>query len=83
MLVNIWSWSDTIEHGMLWCFVAKLEKAYVTDLLVKGWESGVKCAPFDNLSTTTRIIVLPLKGCNWVKKSIDRSSHKAIGMGRG
>jgi hypothetical protein len=48
-----------------------------------GWLIGVKWPYFDNLSTTTNMVVLPLEVGNPSMKSIEMSVQIASGMGKG
>ena len=54
-----------------------------TVLVVNGWESGIKCAYFVSLSTTTRIEDLHILLGSPSIKSIKISSHTCSGMGKG
>ena len=60
-----------------------IEKRCAKVGVVKWVGKATKCAYFVKRSQTTHMIVCPAKKSKWVIKSMDKSSHTFVGIGKG
>ena len=83
LLINNGSLSDTMLLGMPWRH-PKISMNNRATVCAVCWVGNIpKCKPFEKRSTMTKMHVLPRYEGSPVIKSMDRSSHGSVGIGRG
>jgi hypothetical protein len=82
-LVKILSLSVMINNGNPWSLKMLSRNSCTTVLVVNGWLIAMKCAYLVRLSTTTKIVSLPLDSGKASMKSIVKCWKAMSGMGRG
>lgn len=83
VLMKMGSQSDTKLRGKLWSLQMVSKNNTATLWAMKCWGRGPRWVPFEYLSTTTMIVVKHWETGNLVMKSMDKSTQRAEGMGKG
>ncbi len=81
--MNLGPQSDTMSSGMRKCRITWLNRFSAVSMAVGRPLRGRRRQLFENLSTMTRIQVLPLEGGRIVMKSTPKCDHGRAGTGNG